>query len=155
MKARDMLQLSDERFREEVSRAISPKPWKHRVSPYMEGCECVHCGHKLVLDKMKPKQEVWAPGHWQMVFVSEGCPVPPKLTDPLEVVVRKLRDRCRTENREGKFLDAMQDYLFDMLPATMAHSSCIERTMLYWLSGESSVQEEIALRLVALGLWEM
>jgi hypothetical protein len=130
-------------FMREVSRMISPKPWPHSlIDPLYEEqpdgsivalAVCKHCGE-------------FGP--------DEPCSVPPTLIDPPEVVAFRLRDKCKEEGKQAKFLHVVRRFLFDSASPAMARCERPAESILIWLVEKASAEEEIALRLVALGLWE-
>ena len=129
--ALDMLKLDPDAFMVEVSRAISPKPWGHR--------------------RVRPKGLMASPNdlcfNCQEFAVGDECPVPPTITDPPEVVARKLRDKAnismvRRAIRECGFTqDSTNDSAVHALD--------------YWYAYDATPYEQITCCLVARGLWQV
>lgn len=126
VQVKDMLMLKADEFWREVSRAVSPKPWKHdrNVDDH-----CPRCG-VMITDRGMVTKETATP-----------CTVPPRLMDAPEVVVRRLRDAC-DKARLAHVVERLCP-----LAAAFAGDS--------WYAYYATPREQVACCLVSLGDWEM
>ena len=151
--ALNMLKLEPDAFMVEVSRAISPKPWHHSLrerSPKTPEERCSRCDARRGVRLGFAYEMIGVDTPWMSKLTREDteyCPVPPTITDPPEVVSRKLRDKAnismvRRAIRECGFTqDSTNDSAVHALD--------------YWYAYDATPYEQIACCLVALGKWQV
>lgn len=150
MNAREALQLPEHEFLQEVAKVIVPKPWEHVGG--IVNCRCSLCGEETVDNGVTCGGQ----GLEHMHYWPEGssCNVPHvKLTEPLEVIAQRLKERvvresnCDTYVLCGAFVCHGREYIDCWGVST--------KEILCWLALSASPQEQIACCLVTLGLWEI
>jgi hypothetical protein len=134
--AMEMLKLGPDAFMVEVSRAISPKPWKHELGPVLPVPQCSRCGH------------VWKDAT-DYHTDSTDCSVPPPITDHPAVVAERLIDMWRHRPMEWSSASVI-------LRTMQWECGCRDGwAYSYWFGFIASTAQRIAVCLVALDLWQI
>jgi len=150
-KAAALLAMDEAEFLVAIGPMVQSKPWKHILTCDSKGQHlCRKCGqtwptqadrfsagtHKTSITQTEA--QMWVAE--EKKIPREGCPVPDPITDPLPVVVEKLR-KCNVDY--SIFLDAIK-----LVREVLGHSS--SAGLDWWFWWKATPKQQIVVLLVAM-----
>lgn len=159
--ALEMLKLEPDEFMRKVSLVVSKKPWPHNifecgvVASHIECSKCHTVFSGAEASHATPRDILWAPGHLSTIWELPGCPVPPALTEPVEVWAFRLRDQVEAQGKSDPAEVAMVIVRAGSVARFHTGAEANTERFLRWWVRKATPEQQIAVCLVALGHWRI